>query len=145
VRALVQRVGWARVEVGGQVVGEIGPGLCAFVGVTHSDTEAHAVKLADRLWGLRIFDDEGGFMNGPLSEASREVLVVSQFTLYGDTSRGRRPSWSAAARPDQAEPLVNRLVDELRRLGASVATGCFGAHMHVELMNDGPVTLTLDV
>jgi D-tyrosyl-tRNA(Tyr) deacylase len=144
-RALVQRVARARVEVDGEVVGEIGPGLCAFVGVTHSDTEAVGVKLAERLWTLRIFDDEGGFMNRPLSEETGEILVVSQFTLYGDTSRGRRPSWVAAARPEQAEPLIARLVERLRDLGARVATGCFGAHMRVELVNDGPVTLTLEV
>jgi D-tyrosyl-tRNA(Tyr) deacylase len=145
VRALVQRVGWAQVEVDGEVVGEIGPGLCAFVAVTHSDDEATAAKLADRLWGLRIFDDEGGFMNRPLSAAGGEILVVSQFTLYGDTRRGRRPSWSEAAPPEQAEVLVESLVEELRKLGAKVATGRFRAHMHVSLMNDGPVTLTLDV
>lgn len=144
-RALVQRVGWARVEVDGDVVGEIGPGLCVFVGVTHSDTEDSSAKLSERLWRLRIFDDEGGFMNRPLSEASREVLIVSQFTLYGDTSRGRRPSWSAAARPEHAEPLIERLVDALRDLGARVATGRFAAHMHVELLNDGPVTVTLEI
>jgi D-aminoacyl-tRNA deacylase len=144
-RALVQRVARARVEVDGEVVGEIGPGLCAFVGVTHSDTEAVAAKLAERLWTLRIFDDEGGFMNRPVSEGTGEILVVSQFTLYGDTSRGRRPSWAAAARPEQAEPLVTRLVEALQELGATVATGRFAAHMHVELVNDGPVTLTLEV
>jgi D-tyrosyl-tRNA(Tyr) deacylase len=144
-RALVQRVARARVEVDGEVVGEIGPGLCAFVGVTHSDTEAVVAKLAQRLWTLRIFDDEGGFMNRALSEETGEILVVSQFTLYGDTSRGRRPSWLAAARPEQAEPLILRLVEALRNLGAKVATGRFGAQMHIELVNDGPVTLTLEV
>lgn len=144
-RALVQRAAWARVEVDGEVVGEIGPGLCTFVGVTHADTEATAVKLAERLWRLRIFDDEGGFMNRPVSEAGGEVLVVSQFTLYGDTRRGRRPSWSAAARPEQAEPLVARLVAALVDLGARTATGRFAAHMHVELCNDGPVTVMLEV
>jgi D-tyrosyl-tRNA(Tyr) deacylase len=144
-RALVQRVARARVEIDGEVVGEIGPGLCAFVGVTHSDTEAVATKMAERLWTLRIFDDQEGFMNRPLSEETGEILVVSQFTLYGDTSRGRRPSWVAAARPDQAEPLIARLVEALRHLGARVATGRFAAHMHVELVNDGPVTLTLEV
>ena len=145
VRALVQRVGRARVEVEGEVVGEIGPGLCAFVGVTHSDTEATAVKLAERLWTLRIFDDEGGFMNRPVAETTGEVLVVSQFTLYGDTSRGRRPSWVAAARPEVAEPLIDRLIEALRELGARVAAGRFAAHMHVELVNDGPVTIALEV
>jgi D-tyrosyl-tRNA(Tyr) deacylase len=144
-RALVQRVNRARVEVDGEVVGEIGPGLCAFIGVTHSDTKAVAIKLAERLWTLRIFDDEGGFMNRPLADGTGEILVVSQFTLYGDTGRGRRPSWAAAARPEQAEPLIARLVEALRDLGASVATGRFAAHMHVELVNDGPVTVTLEV
>ncbi len=143
-RALVQRVARARVEVDGEGVGEIGPGLCVFVGATHSDTEAVATKLAGRLWTLRIFDDEDGFMNRSVSEGTGEVLVVSQFTLYGDTSRGRRPSWVAAARPEQAEPLIARLVQALRDLGASVATGRFAAHMHVELVNDGPVTLWLE-
>ena len=140
----MQRAGWARVSVAGEVVGEIGPGLCVFVGVTHTDTEATAVKLAGRLWNLRVFDDEGGFMNRPVAEAGGQLLVVSQFTLYGDTSRGRRPSWSAAARPEQAEPLVERLVAALRELGADVATGRFAAHMHVELLNDGPVTVTVE-
>jgi D-tyrosyl-tRNA(Tyr) deacylase len=144
VRALIQRVDRARVTVGDEVVGEIGPGLCVFVGVTHSDDEAVAVKLAGRVWNLRVFDDEGGFMNVPVSEAGGEVLVVSQFTLYGDTRKGRRPSWAAAARPEQAEPLVERFTDALAALGARVATGRFGAHMHVELLNDGPVTVTVE-
>jgi D-tyrosyl-tRNA(Tyr) deacylase len=143
-RALVQRVGWAKVTVDGETTGEIGPGLCVFVGVTHSDSEATADKLAGRLWTLRVFDDEGGFMNRPVSEAGGEVLVVSQFTLYGDTRKGRRPSWAAAARPEQAEPLVARLVETLRGLGATVATGRFAAHMRVELLNDGPVTVSLE-
>jgi D-tyrosyl-tRNA(Tyr) deacylase len=143
-RALVQRVNWAKVEVDGVVTGEIGPGLCVLVGVTHTDTEATADKLAQRLWNLRIFDDESGFMNRPVSEAGGAVLVVSQFTLYGDTSRGRRPSWIAAARPEQAEPLVERLQAALAGLGATVAHGRFGAHMHLSLCNDGPVTVTVD-
>jgi D-aminoacyl-tRNA deacylase len=143
-RALVQRVGWAKVTVDGETTGEIGPGLCVFVGVTHTDSAATADKLAGRLWTLRVFDDEGGFMNRPVAEAGGEVLVVSQFTLYGDTRKGRRPSWVAAARPEQAEPLVARLVEALRGLGATVATGRFAAHMHVELMNDGPVTVTVE-
>jgi D-aminoacyl-tRNA deacylase len=143
-RALIQRVGWAKVTVDGETVGEIGPGLCVFVGVTHSDTEATADKLAGRLWTLRIFDDSGGFMNRPVSESGGQVLVVSQFTLYGDTRKGRRPSWAAAARPEQAEPLVDRLVEALRKLGATVATGRFAAHMDVELLNDGPVTVTVE-
>ena len=141
----MQRVTRASVTVGGEVVGEIGPGLCVLVGVTHDDTEATARKLADRLWGLRILDDADGVMNVPVSAASGELLVISQFTLYGDTSRGRRPSWMPAARPEQAEPLVDEVVAELRRLGATVATGVFGADMAVELVNDGPVTLMLEV
>ena len=141
----MQRVGWARVTVEGEIVGEVGPGLCAFVGVTHTDTDATAVKLADRLANLRIFDDGGGFMNRSLLDTGREVLVVSQFTLYGDTSRGRRPSWAAAARSEQAEPLVDRVAAALRERGLTVATGRFAAHMHLELLNDGPVTVTVDV
>src|SRR5688500_13404136 len=143
-RALIQRVDRARVSVGDEVVGEIGRGLCVFVGVTHSDDEAVADRLAGRVWNLRMFDDEGGFMNVPVAEVGGEVLVVSQFTLYGDTSRGRRPSWSGAARPGQAEPLVERFRGALVALGARVATGRFGAHMHVELLNDGPVTVTVE-
>ena len=143
-RALIQRVSRASVTVEGEVVGEIGPGLCVLVGVTHSDDEAVAEKLAGRVWNLRVFDDEGGFMNVPVAEAGGEVLVVSQFTLYGDTRKGRRPSWSAAARPEHAEPLVARFSTALAALGARVATGRFGAHMHVELLNDGPVTLTVE-
>jgi D-tyrosyl-tRNA(Tyr) deacylase len=145
VRALLQRVTAARVEVGGEVVGSIGPGLCVLVGVTHDDTDAAAVRLAAKLWTLRVFDDAGGAMNVSVSEAGGEVLVVSQFTLYGDSRKGRRPSWIAAARPEQAEPLVDQVVAELRRLGATVATGRFGADMAVTLTNDGPVTLLVEV
>lgn len=140
----MQRVRWARVEVDGEVVGEIGPGLCVLVGVTHSDTEADADRLGQRLWGLRVFGDADGVMNLPVADVGGEVLVISQFTLYGDTSRGRRPSWVAAARPEQAEPLVDRLADALRGLGARVATGRFRAHMRVSLENDGPVTVMLE-
>jgi D-tyrosyl-tRNA(Tyr) deacylase len=144
-RALIQRVNRASVAVDGEVVGEIGRGLCVFVGVTHSDDEAVAQKLAERVWRLRIFDDEAGFMNVPVGEAGGEVLVVSQFTLYGDTRKGRRPSWVAAARPEQAEPLIGRFTAALEELGARVATGRFAAHMHVELLNDGPVTVTVEI
>jgi D-tyrosyl-tRNA(Tyr) deacylase len=144
VRALIQRVNRASVSVDGEVVGEIGRGLCVFVGVTHSDDEAVAVKLARRVWALRVFDDDAGFMNVPVAEAGGEVLVVSQFTLYGDTRKGRRPSWAAAAPPGQAAPLIDRFGAELEGLGARVATGRFGAHMHVELLNDGPVTVTVE-
>jgi D-tyrosyl-tRNA(Tyr) deacylase len=142
---VVQRVQRARVTVDGEEVGAIGPGLCVLVGVTHDDTGAEARKLAARIWGLRIFDDDAGLMNRAAADVGGEVLVVSQFTLYGDTSRGRRPSWIAAARPEAAEPLVDEVVAALRGLGAPVATGRFRADMAVELVNDGPVTLLLEV
>jgi D-aminoacyl-tRNA deacylase len=112
--------------------------------VTHDDDEAGARKLADRLFNLRLFDDEDGVMNRSAADVGAEILIVSQFTLYGDATKGRRPSWIAAARPDYAEPLVQVLVDELRRLGASVATGRFRAEMLVALVNDGPVTVLLE-
>ena len=144
-RALVQRAAQARVSVDGDVVGEIGPGLCCLVGVTHVDDREAAVKLAAKLWHLRIFADENGQMNRSVADTSGELLVVSQFTLYGDTRKGRRPSFIAAAAPDEAAQLIDGLVAELRRLGATVATGSFGANMAVELTNDGPVTLMLEV
>jgi D-tyrosyl-tRNA(Tyr) deacylase len=148
-RALIQRVERAAVIVIGQptgtrTVGEIGPGLCVFVGVTHDDDEASARKLADKIWHLRVFADHDGVMNRALSDGCGDVLVVSQFTLYGDTSKGRRPSWIAAARPDVAEPLVDVVVESLRGLGANVATGRFRTEMRVELVNDGPVTLVIE-
>ena len=141
----MQRVSRAQVTVGAEVVGAIGPGLLALVGVTHDDDPATAVKLAEKLWHLRVMADENGVMNRPVADTTGEVLVVSQFTLYGDTSRGRRPSWTAAAPPDRAEPLVQAVVEELRRLGGHVATGRFGADMAVELVNDGPVTILLEL
>ena len=144
-RALVQRAAEARVRVDGEVVGEIGAGLCALVGVTHDDDQDSAKKLAGKLWHLRIFADENGHMNRSVADTSGEVLVVSQFTLYGDTRRGRRPSFVAAAAPDRAAGLIDQLAQELRLLGATVATGSFGAMMEVELVNDGPVTLMLEV
>src|SRR5262245_7320321 len=149
-RALLQRVTSASVDVrhdDGSIerVGAIGPGLCALVGVTHGDDDAAARKLADRMWGLRIFDDDEGRMNRSVAEAGGEVLVVSQFTLYGDTRKGRRPSYVDAARPEQAEPLVDAVVAALRGLGATVATGRFRADMAVDLVNDGPVTILLEV
>ena len=144
-RAVVERVTEAEVRVDGEVVGAIGPGLCALVGVTHEDTPDQAVKLASKLFHLRVFDDADGVMNRSLADTGAAALVVSQFTLYGDTSRGRRPSWVAAARPEYAEPLVDAVARELRGLGAQVATGRFRADMRVALVNDGPVTLVLDV
>ena len=129
----------------GRVVGEIGPGLCCLVGVTHGDDQDNALKLAAKLWHLRIFADENGHMNRSVAEVGGEVLVVSQFTLYGDTRKGRRPSFVAAAAPEEAAGLIDELVAELQRLGATVAIGSFGAHMAVELTNDGPVTLMVEV
>jgi len=144
VRALVQRVTRAQVTVQGTVTGAIGPGLCVLVGVTHTDDAATARALAEKVWRLRVFPDAAGVMNLPLADAGGEALVVSQFTLYGDTTRGRRPSWGDAARPEHAAPLVDAFCAALGDLGATVATGVFGADMQVELVNDGPVTLLLE-
>lgn len=144
-RALVQRVREASVAVDGEVVGAIGPGLCVLVGVTHGDRTEEARALAAKVWHLRVFDDDAGRMDRPVGAVGGAVLVISQFTLYGDTRRGRRPSWVAAAPPEQAEPLVEAVVEELRSLGATVATGRFRADMAVSLVNDGPVTLLLEV
>jgi D-tyrosyl-tRNA(Tyr) deacylase len=145
-RAVVQRV--ARAEVrshDGEALGAIGPGLCVLVGVTHDDSAASARKLADKIWHLRVMADDDGVMNRSVADTTRAVLVVSQFTLYGDTSGGRRPSWIAAAAPEHAEPLIDVLMDRLRELGATVATGRFRTQMQVEIVNDGPVTVLLDV
>jgi D-aminoacyl-tRNA deacylase len=144
-RAVVQRVSAAAVTVDHDVVGRIGPGLCVLLGVTHDDDAEVAGRMADKLWRLRVFDDEQGVMNRSAAELGAEVLVISQFTLYGDTSGGRRPSWIAAARPEHAEPLVEAVVVELRRLGATVATGRFRAAMQVTLTNDGPVTVVVEL
>jgi D-tyrosyl-tRNA(Tyr) deacylase len=144
-RAVIQRVTEASVAVGGEEVGRIGAGLCVLVGVTHDDGPDQARRLATKVWHLRLLADDDGAMNRSVAETTGEVLVVSQFTLYGNAERGRRPSWVAAARPEQAEPLVDLVVAELRALGATVATGRFGADMRVALVNDGPVTLVLDV
>jgi D-aminoacyl-tRNA deacylase len=143
-RAVVQRVSSASVTVAGTVVGAIGPGLCVLVGVTHDDDPAAAAWLAEKLWNLRVFDDDHGVMNRSAADVAAEILVVSQFTLYGDTSGGRRPSWIAAAKPEVAEPLIDHVVARLRALGATVATGRFRTEMAVTLTNDGPVTLILE-
>ena len=143
-RAVVQRVSEASVTVGGEVVGAVGPGLVALVVVTHDDDGSRAAKLADKLANLRILDDDAGVMNRSVLDAGAAVLVVSQFTLYGDTAKGRRPSWIAAARPEVAEPLVDAVADRLRALGVAVATGRFRTEMRVALVNDGPVTLLLE-
>lgn len=154
-RALVQRVTRASVTVQGsdgapEVTGSIGPGLAVLLGITHDDTPEIARRMASKIWTLRVLDDDAGVMNRSLADraadgTSAAVLVVSQFTLYGDTSAGRRPSWIAAARPDHAEPLVQRVVEELTTLGAEVATGRFRTEMQVELVNDGPVTLMIEL
>lgn len=143
-RGLVQRVVRAEVTVGGEPVGAIGRGLCVLVGVTHDDDEARARRLAEKIWHLRVMDDDNGVMNRSVADTTGEVLVVSQFTLYGDTNAGRRPSWIAAARPEHAEPLVSAVVDHLRGLGATVATGRFRTDMLVTIANDGPVTVLLE-
>jgi D-tyrosyl-tRNA(Tyr) deacylase len=144
VRAVVQRVLSASVEVAGEVVGDIGPGLCALVGVTGADDEASAANMARRLWTLRIFEDEHGLTNRSAEELGLAVMVISQFTLYADTTKGRRPSFAHAARPEQAEPLVAAVVGALTSLGAVTATGRFGASMRVRLVNDGPFTVILE-
>jgi len=138
-RAVIQRVEKASVEVDGTVVGAIDAGLVVLVGATHTDTPAVAAKLAEKIWNLRILVDERS-----AADVGAPVLVVSQFTLYADTHKGRRPSWSAAAPRPVSEPLVEAFVTALRSLGAHVETGVFGAHMHVALVNDGPFTIVLD-
>lgn len=141
VRAVVQRVSRASVSVEGELVGELaGPGLLVLLGITHTDTAATADRLADKVWTLRILPGERS-----CCDLAAPLLVVSQFTLYADTRKGRRPSWSAAAPREQGEPLVDGFVAALRRRGAEVATGRFGAQMAVELVNDGPVTVILDL
>jgi len=143
VRILVQRVTSASVTVDGVVVGAIDPdgqGLLALVGVTHDDDVGKARRLAEKLWQLRILDDERS-----AADVAAPILVISQFTLYANTTKGRRPTWNAAAAGAVAEPLVNAFADALRALGAHVETGVFGAHMEVELVNDGPVTVQLEL
>ncbi len=139
-RLVVQRVRSAAVAVAGETVGAIDrPGLLVLVGVTHTDDPATAARLADKVWNLRILTDERS-----CAQENAPILVVSQFTLYADLRKGRRPSWSAAAPRKVSEPLVEAFVAALRRLGAEVATGAFGAEMQVSLVNDGPVTLVID-
>ena len=143
-RVLLQRVSAAQVVVDGRVVGQIGRGFCLLVGITHSDTTAEADWLANKIAGLRVFEDTAGKMNLALPDIDGDLLVVSQFTLYGDAVKGRRPSFTAAARPEQSEPLYDYFVGQLREMGFRVATGIFGAMMSVEIHNDGPVTLMLE-
>jgi D-tyrosyl-tRNA(Tyr) deacylase len=143
-RAVVQRVTHARVTVEGEVTGEIEGGLCVLVGVGKDDGEDDASALADKVVKLRIFEDEAGKMNKSLLDAGGALLAVSQFTLYGDTSRGRRPSFTLAMEPGRAEQLFESFCAACRKLGVTVATGRFRTHMSVSLVNDGPVTLVLD-
>jgi D-tyrosyl-tRNA(Tyr) deacylase len=144
VRILVQRVAEARVTVDSELVGQIGAGLCALVGVSAQDNETQADSLAEKIKNLRIFADEQGKMNRSVFDLGGEVLVISQFTLYGDVRKGNRPSFTEAAEPARAQSLYEHLVDRLRANGLTVATGRFGAHMKVSLVNDGPVTLMLE-
>ena len=143
-RALIQRVSQASVSVDGRIAGRIGRGFVVLLGVTHTDSTAEARWLSAKIAGLRVFDDEAGKMNRSLSDVEGELLVISQFTLYGDAQKGRRPSFTDAAGPDVAEPLVDTFIGLLREAGFKVATGVFGAHMDVELHNDGPVTLMIE-
>jgi D-tyrosyl-tRNA(Tyr) deacylase len=143
-RAVVQRVSKASVSVEGNIVGSISRGLVVLLGVTHDDTEEEARFLANKIANLRIFADEQGKFNLSALEVGGEALVVSQFTLYGDARKGRRPSFTKAAPPEVAEPLVNKLVTFLEEEGLQVETGIFGAMMMVEIHNDGPVTIILD-
>jgi D-tyrosyl-tRNA(Tyr) deacylase len=145
VRAVVQRVDEARVRADGEVVGEIGPGLCVLVGVAHGDGEAEAARLAGKLARLRIFPDGEGRFDRSLLDTGGSALVVSQFTLLADTAKGNRPSFTGAAPPEQAEPLYERVCAELEALGVPVARGRFGAKMAVELVNNGPVTIVLEI
>lgn len=143
-RVVLQRTKQARVKVGGRTVGEIEKGFLLLVGITHEDTEEDAEYIARKVSGLRIFDDENGKMNLSLAEVGGSILSVSQFTLYGDTRRGKRPSFSAAAKPDHAIRLYEYFNRKLEEFGCRVETGVFGAMMEVELINDGPVTLILE-
>ena len=143
-RVVLQRVSRASVMIDGRTAGAVGRGLCMFVGLTHSDTEATVDWMAEKVAGLRLFSDAEGKMNLGLDQVGGAVLVVSQFTLYGDAAKGRRPSFVDAARPEQAIPLYERFVAALRGRGLEVATGEFGAQMLVEIHNDGPVTLILE-
>lgn len=143
-RALVQRVTEAVVEVDGVVAGAVGAGLLVLLGITHDDNEEIARRLAEKVAGLRIFSDAEGHFNHSLHDVGGAILVVSQFTLYADTRKGKRPSFLEAAPPETANALVNVFVEQLRGLGITVGTGVFGAHMEVALVNDGPVTIMLD-
>ena len=143
-RAVVTRVREASVEIENKIVGRIREGFLILLGVSHEDTPAHCTKLADKILGLRVFEDENGKMNRSLTDVGGQVLVVSQFTLYGDCSHGRRPSFIAAARPETAIPLYEQFLEECRKRGFEPQHGQFGADMQVRSQNNGPVTLILD-
>ena len=143
-RAVVQRVSSSRVTVDERVTGEVKKGLLVLLGVTHDDTSKDVDYMVDKVTNLRIFEDENDKMNLSLKDIEGEVMAVSQLTLYGDARKGRRPSFSDAARPDVANPLYEEFVEKLRAQGITVGTGEFGAHMMVELTNDGPVTILLE-
>ena len=143
-RAVLTRVKHASVTIDGKVHGQIGEGFLILLGITHEDTEAQAVKLADKLTGLRIFEDENGKMNRGLDEVNGELLIVSQFTLYANCKKGRRPEFLAAARPEVAIPLYEKFVELCRAKGFHTETGEFGAYMQVDSLNDGPLTLVVD-
>ena len=143
-RAVLTRVKSASVAVDGKTIGQIGQGFLILLGITHEDTEAQAVKLADKLTGLRIFEDENGKMNRGLDEVKGELLIVSQFTLYANCKKGRRPEFLAAARPEVAIPLYEKFVELCRAKGFHTETGEFGAYMQVDSLNDGPLTLVVD-
>jgi len=144
-RAVCQRVSRAVVEVEGRMVGEIGPGLVALVGVAATDGRAEADALAAKLVDLRVFADQDGKMNRSVIEVEGAILVISQFTLYGDLRRGRRPSFTEAGPPEHAQPLIDAVAAAIRDRGVRVETGEFGAHMHLSMTNDGPVTLIIEV
>ena len=143
-RAVVQRVSSSKVTVDGEVTGEINKGLLVLLGVTHEDTSKDVDYIIDKVLNLRIFEDENEKMNLSLKDVGGELLVVSQFTLYGDCVKGKRPSFIQAARPETAIPLYEKFIENLRNQGINVETGSFGADMKVELLNDGPVTLVID-
>ena len=144
-KAVIQRVSGSSVRVDGKVVSKIGPGLLILLGIGPNDTRTVVKQMAQKIVHLRIFEDENEKMNLSLLDVNGEVLVVSQFTLYADTSRGRRPSFINAAKPDMAEPLVTAFVQQIASMGVSAKVGVFGAHMSVDLVNDGPVTIVMEI
>ena len=143
-RVLLQRVSEASVTVDGKIIGEIGRGFALLVGITHDDTQAEATWMANKIAGIRLFEDDAGKMNLGLNDVDGAILAISQFTLYGNAAKGRRPSFIEAARPEQASPLFDFFVEQLKNHNYQVETGIFGADMKVKIFNDGPVTLMLE-